>query len=679
MSSLTVTLLFSWKVPRTFLSLLDTFNSKNGLKIKPFLIPQGDSSIFQPREVSNRKFEMTDVSCGKRKKRKLAPKTPKCPSESSKVILLNSSLLLLEIPADTNTSLPVWDAVRSLKVGVTWTVDPYSISISLTPVTAKPEDITASCKSESTSNTAETSRSSCSTLQPKIQNTSCVFLTFSQSSLQPPFHTYQPSPNIVNPIFVSLPLIISHSPQGHQSGTIMIKKPPSASQTPTNVSGDLVVQFKMPELFSFHTKISPDVLICDNFLLGSCDAGVRCKMHHTPYPFHWQLWCLHTHQWIDLSPRAQVLLERIYCCADQGFVTLKDGQTCYTLNFDSMELDDLSKYDGVRRLTNSESAESNPYFPSRWKIYWCDDVDFKEYKPDVSALLLKKMSEKEPMCSFNIGAQTYEVDFTSMTQTRVSTGFQREIRCRPAYRSPELMHPHLKTEIQYASAHPDNNAAGANFSIDPLQEFSSWYPPVWHQATEEDYRLVDVPAGTRAYQSIKNVFHENLPETKIDVVSIQQVQNLLHWDKYQRQKTHMQKRHPKGQGPLEKHLFHGTSKEASQSICLNSFDPRVAGLHGHSHGFGSYFATNALMSHGYTEAEESEGVGYMFLAKVLVGRVCLGKYFYRRPPDTKANLYDTCVDNKRNPEMFIVFDSCQCYPYYLIKYKNLPAEVNIHE
>lgn len=261
---------------------------------------------------------MADVSSHRTKKRKLAPKATKGPSDSSKVLLLNPSLLLLEVPADTNTSLPVWDAVRSLNVGVTWTIKPYSISINLTPFTVK-EDITDSCENESTTAMAETSGSSCSTFQPQNQSTSCVFLTFSQNSLPVLPPTYQPSPNLLNPISVSLPLIIMHSPQALPSEL------PSASQASANISSDLVGRSKMPELSSLHTKISPAVLICDKFLLGTCDAGVRCKMHHTPYPFHWQLWSIITHQWIDLSPPAQVLLERNYCCADQSYVFLKDG------------------------------------------------------------------------------------------------------------------------------------------------------------------------------------------------------------------------------------------------------------------------------------------------------------------------------------------------------------------
>lgn len=63
----------------------------------------------------------------------------------------------------------------------------------------------------------------------------------------------------------------------------------------------------------------------------------------------------------------------------------------------------------------------------------------------LSTLLLKEMSDKEPECSFFIGSQEYTVDFTSMTQTNVTTRFHREVRRRPAYRSPDSMRPHLQS------------------------------------------------------------------------------------------------------------------------------------------------------------------------------------------------------------------------------------------
>jgi len=146
----------------------------------------------------------------------------------------------------------------------------------------------------------------------------------------------------------------------------------------------------------------------------------------------------------------------------------------------------------------------------------------------------------------------------------------------------------------------------------------------------------------------------------------------------------MQKQRPKSKQPLERHLFHGTTKDASESICHNNFDPRVAGVNGNSQGYGSYFATTACMSDDYTSLQGSGGVRHIFLAKVLVGKASMGKHNYRRPPSLNSKtqryaLYDSCMDNKENPRMFVVFDSCQCYPYYLIKYKALPEKINIHE
>lgn len=44
-----------------------------------------------------------------------------------------------------------------------------------------------------------------------------------------------------------------------------------------------------------------------------------------------------------------------------------------------MELDDLSTYGAVRRLTNSDSPVKNPHFPSVWKIYWWNNYSWEEY------------------------------------------------------------------------------------------------------------------------------------------------------------------------------------------------------------------------------------------------------------------------------------------------------------
>ncbi|XP_019967647.2 protein mono-ADP-ribosyltransferase TIPARP-like [Paralichthys olivaceus] len=605
-------------------------------------------------------------------------------AKSSKVTLPHPSLLLVEIPPDTNVSLPLWDALRSQSVDVAWSVNAYSVGIHLTPATSRRGKDAASIRSESASAFSSVTQQPQVFIQSVAQQQDAslshpgVQLAFSQTGIQ--VSPCQPQKDPTKPttsLIVPLPLIIAQRQPTHQPSARtskwalpVVQTPPPAPTKPPAPSQALVP-------FPFHTRTSSDVDICDRFLLGMCLAGRRCRKHHTPFPYHWQLFCTLTKLWVSISLRSQVLLERIYCDAAQEVVSIRDGHVSYTLNFESMELDDLSKYNRVRRLTNSDR---NPYFPSKWKIYWWNNSSWEEYKKNVSVLLLKKMGEKVPECSFLIGLQEYKLDFTTMTQTNVSTGFQREVRCRPKYRRPEAMQPFLQTGIQTEPTRPDGDPPGAHFSVDPLEEFSSWYPPVWCPTPEEECNVVDVPAGTQAHSRVRNFFYQSLSETKVDVISIHQVQNLLHWDKYQRHKSHMQKQHT-SKDPLERHLFHGTTREAAADICHNNFDPRVAGVNGTSYGLGSYFAIAASLSNAYSSRVGHDEVRHMFLAKVLVGKASEGRSNYRRPPPlcptTKHLLYDTCVDNMDNPTMFVVFDSCQCYPYYLIKYKDLPREINI--
>ncbi|KAH3857500.1 hypothetical protein DPMN_100109, partial [Dreissena polymorpha] len=63
----------------------------------------------------------------------------------------------------------------------------------------------------------------------------------------------------------------------------------------------------------------------------------------------------------------------------------------------------------------------------------------------------------------------------------------------------------------------------------------------------------------------------------------------------------------------------------------------------------------------------------MFFAKVLVGSYTTGNPKLRKPParytdDPFGKCYDSCVDNMQNPKIFVIFDTTQAYPEYLIEY-----------
>ena len=124
---------------------------------------------------------------------------------------------------------------------------------------------------------------------------------------------------------------------------------------------------------------------------------------------------------------------------------------------------------------------------------------------------------------------------------------------------------------------------------------------------------------------------------------------------------------------IEKSLFHGTTPDVIDAICKQNFDHRMRGKNGTVYGEGSYFAVKASYSNNYS-SQSGEETRFMFLASVLTGEYKLGGSGLRRPPlkdpnNPASDLYDSCVDNEEEPEIFVIFNDEQCYPSYLIKYR----------
>ena len=128
---------------------------------------------------------------------------------------------------------------------------------------------------------------------------------------------------------------------------------------------------------------------------------------------------------------------------------------------------------------------------------------------------------------------------------------------------------------------------------------------------------------------------------------------------------------------IERRLFHGTSPETVEAICKQNFDWRLHGKNATVYGEGSYFALNASYSDAYAK-EDMNSCPFIFVAKVLVGCYTKGHSSYRRPPqkdpsNPASDLYDSCVEDKSNPTIFVVFDTDQFYPEYIIKYSHESA------
>ena len=95
---------------------------------------------------------------------------------------------------------------------------------------------------------------------------------------------------------------------------------------------------------------------------------------------------------------------------------------------------------------------------------------------------------------------------------------------------------------------------------------------------------------------------------------------------------------------------------------------------GHQYGRGVYFARDAQYSLRFAVNRErragTQGRRYMYLARVLAGQYCIGYETMIVPPPKNPSrpeiLFESVVDDQRNPSVFVVFSDNQCYPEYLI-------------
>ncbi|XP_029453173.1 protein mono-ADP-ribosyltransferase PARP11 isoform X2 [Rhinatrema bivittatum] len=212
-------------------------------------------------------------------------------------------------------------------------------------------------------------------------------------------------------------------------------------------------------------------------------------------------------------------------------------------------------------------------------------------------------------------------------------------------------------------------------------------PAHWENVnTEEPYQLVPLLKQTHEYNEVADRFGKTVPSDRIK--RVQRIQNIDLWEFFCRKKAQLKKK--RGVSEInEKMLFHGTSNEFVEAICIHNFDWRVNGIHAAIYGKGTYFARDALYSSRYCRNDGKHGDTFqihgvsveqrrifhyckaMFLARVLVGDYINGDGKYMRPPSKDGsfvNLYDSCVDNTWNPNIFVIFDANQIYPEYLIEF-----------
>ncbi|XP_046870582.1 protein mono-ADP-ribosyltransferase PARP12 isoform X2 [Hypomesus transpacificus] len=398
--------------------------------------------------------------------------------------------------------------------------------------------------------------------------------------------------------------------------------------------------------------------ICLFFIRRHCSFKDQCVRVHFHLPYKWQIQDRDEVTWRDLPNMEDI--EMAYCDPRTD-----DSGGILAVNFLTMEMGSSR----VRRLSTSSSVTKPPHFilTTQWLWHWKDELgqwlEFGQGDSDGVASITSSTLENvfqadiDTEISFSVGKHKYILYLKEMYQLNVTYKTKREVRRRPHFLSGQDVEAKLKCS---GSIQLGSSESSSSCSVE--------VPPHWDKTALADftYKLVRLPGTQSEYKMVEKLFRSTMTTSTIH--SIKRIQNPALWRVFQWQKEQMKQRNG-GKTVDERHLFHGTDSSLIDAICEQNFDWRVCGTNGTLYGKGSYFARDALYSSKYAQGSGSKS-NIMFVALVLVGEFTRGSGTFVKPPtkSTGKGFYDSCVDHKGDPSIFVVFEKHQIYPEYIIKY-----------
>uniref|UniRef100_H0X2S8 Zinc finger CCCH-type containing, antiviral 1 n=1 Tax=Otolemur garnettii TaxID=30611 RepID=H0X2S8_OTOGA len=384
--------------------------------------------------------------------------------------------------------------------------------------------------------------------------------------------------------------------------------------------------------------------ICLDHLYKGCQLKSNCNKDHFHLPYRWQM--LYEGLWRDLSTMEEI--EEAYCNPQKiYFVTIGD----YTINFQKMTCGSNL----VRRISTPSSTtnSANSFFTTRWIWYWKSESGrWIQYGKDqnnqecstIDSSYLETIYQSCPqgIITFQVGSQKYELSFQGMIQTNIESKTQKDVIRRPTFVSLWDME-RIRRGPDYQPVQASSASVTENFL--PLQDLSAF--------PSRGYKLLEVNNQYLENARVSERFKASMKNFKIEKIKI--IQNLELLNNFKRKKMQMTNK-------TEKLLFYATRRAYVESICANNFNLILHETHESKYGKGYYFAEDAIYSHKNCPYDAKNII--MFIARVLVGSFIEGHMTYTSPPPG----YDSCVDTRGSPSVFVIFDKDQIYPEYVIEY-----------
>ncbi|XP_042533158.1 zinc finger CCCH-type antiviral protein 1 [Dipodomys spectabilis] len=384
--------------------------------------------------------------------------------------------------------------------------------------------------------------------------------------------------------------------------------------------------------------------ICLDHLYMGCKVNGNCNKIHFHLPYQWQI--LISNTWRDLPAMEQI--EEAYCDPQKHKISIGNRE----IDFKKMICD----FHPIRRLSTPSAAVpelANAVFTTKWLWYWKHKsgkwIQYgAEYdnqpSSDIDSSYLESfyLSCPRGVVPFQEGSRNFELSFQGMIQTNVDSKTQKDVVRRPVFVSSRDVE-----QIKARAVHqPLGSRSEALTSEFHLQTVADSLPA-------STYELLELNSYCQEYATISEHFKASMKNFKIE--KIKKINNPKLLDTFESKKWTMNKRD-------EKLLFYATSRAHVDSICANNFDYVLHGAHETKYGKGNYFTKEAIYSHKSYACDTKNTV--MFVARVLAGEFIEGNMAYTSPP----SMYDSCVDTRLNPSVYVIFQKSQIYPAYVIEY-----------
>ncbi|XP_025837931.2 zinc finger CCCH-type antiviral protein 1 isoform X1 [Vulpes vulpes] len=378
--------------------------------------------------------------------------------------------------------------------------------------------------------------------------------------------------------------------------------------------------------------------ICLDHLCKGCQTE-NCNKVHFHLPYRWQMFFANT--WMDLQPMENI--EKAYC--DPQIRIFSIGNK--SIDFQKMTCNSIP----IRRISTPSSVTTltNFVFATKWIWYWKKESDIwvqygeeagNEEASNIDSSYLESFFLLYPrgIVPFQAGSRNYELSFIGMIQTNVASKTQKDVVRRPTFMS-----------------YKDVEQIKSNYQ--PMQTLSepliSTLPPQ-PDFSLNGYELVEINNQNPEYVMISKSFKASMKNFKIE--NIKKIKNTKLLNAFERKKLTMNNR-------TEKILFYATRRTYMESICKDNFNWILHGSSDTKYGKGIYFTKDAIYSHKDQQYDTKNMV--MFVARVLVGDFTQG---YRESLNPPPPPYDSYVDVKLNPSIFVIYEKDQIYPQYVIEY-----------